>query len=133
MADAADEQMPGPAPRPAVRTVVPVPPSPRRAGVWGEAPAGAGGARLKRTRRPCRLLFVVVGVVFVVQFTGVVGGFVFGRRQVSDRAEQPGVVEPADPFGGGRLHLADITPWPEVVDDLGLVQPDHRLGEGVIV
>lgn len=43
------------------------------------------------------------------------------------------MVEPIDPFKGLVLHRLEGLPRPEPVDDLGLEQPDHALGECVVV
>ena len=42
-------------------------------------------------------------------------------------------VEPQHPGGSGGLDLVDVAPGPFVVDQLGLVQADLRLREGVVV
>src|SRR5712692_2900904 len=102
-------------------------PSLRRAGVWGSAPAGAGGARLNRSVAamppPLRGLLGLPGALAGrlaarceggrVQFAGVEGLLVSGRRPPADRPEQPLLVKPADPGGSGRLHLARSRhgPW----------------------
>jgi hypothetical protein len=46
--------------------------------------------------------------------------------------ERPAVVEPVDPFGGGDLELVEALPWLAGLDQLGLVEADHGLGEGVV-
>jgi hypothetical protein len=55
-----------------------------------------------------------------------------GWRDVADVLEEASTVEPVDP--GQRRELEDLeaSPWPEPVDDFGLEQADHALGEGVI-
>lgn len=53
--------------------------------------------------------------------------------EVIDRAMRAFGVEPRHPPGGGCFDLADIAPWALVMDQLGLVQPDLRLREGVVV
>ena len=42
-------------------------------------------------------------------------------------------VEPQHPGRGGRLDLVDVAPGPVVVDEFGLVEPDLRFREGVVV
>jgi hypothetical protein len=42
-------------------------------------------------------------------------------------------VEPEHPRRGCRLDLVDVAPGPVVVDELGLVEPDLRLREGIVV
>ena len=59
--------------------------------------------------------------------------FVFGRRDVADRFDQPPVIEPADPFQGGELHIVDVLPRPPSPDRFGLVEPDDGFGECVVV
>lgn len=53
------------------------------------------------------------------------------RWDVADRLEQTTVVEPVDPFQRGELDLLGALPGPFVADDLGLVEADDALGEGV--
>ena len=43
------------------------------------------------------------------------------------------MVEPVHPLKGGDLDGLKAAPWTEAADDLGLEQPDHRLGERVVV
>src|SRR5262245_51078562 len=59
--------------------------------------------------------------------------FKLRRRNVANRFEQPTVVEPIDPFESGVLDIVEFSPRATAVNDLGLVQPDDRLGEGVVV
>ena len=47
--------------------------------------------------------------------------------------EEAAVVEPVDPFEGGVLEVVEAAPGAAVADELGLVEPDDRLGEGVVV
>ena len=42
------------------------------------------------------------------------------------------MVEPIHPFKRRELHGFEVAPRATMTDDFGLVQPDHRLGEGVI-
>ena len=43
------------------------------------------------------------------------------------------VVEPVDPFQGGELEVAEAPPGAAVADEFGLVEPDDRLGQRVVV
>ena len=63
----------------------------------------------------------------------VVGCFEFGGWDVAAGFEQAPVVEPVDVLQGGDLDLFDgplRTVW---LDQFGLEQPDHGLGQGVVV
>ena len=55
----------------------------------------------------------------------------FGRREVSDRLEQPPVVEPVDPFEGCELDRLKAAPRPAAVDELleGYEKPENLLGD----
>ncbi len=59
----------------------------------------------------------------------VVGALVFGGGQVV----QSGVVVPVDPFHERVLDLGEGFERPLPVDDLGLEQPDDRLGQRVVI
>src|SRR5690349_4571866 len=61
------------------------------------------------------------------------GLLVFGRRAAPGAPHDPRGVVPAGPFAGGRLDLGGGFPWPQVSDDLGLVQPDDALGQRVVI
>lgn len=52
---------------------------------------------------------------------------------VIDRAVSALGVEPLDPSRGSDLDLIDVPPWALVMDELGLVEPDLRLREGVVI
>jgi hypothetical protein len=41
----------------------------------------------------------------------IIARFGFGRRNVSDRLQQPSIVEPVDPFERGELDLFEAAPW----------------------
>ena len=43
------------------------------------------------------------------------------------------MVEPVDPLQGGVLDLVEALPGATPVDQLGLVQPDDRLGQGIVI
>jgi hypothetical protein len=58
----------------------------------------------------------------------VVGGFEFGGRDVATGFVKPAVVEPVDVFQGGDLDLLGGVPGTAWLDQLGLEQPDDRLG-----
>jgi hypothetical protein len=55
------------------------------------------------------------------------------RCEVVDGAVGALGVEPLHPSGGGDLDLVDVAPGAFVVDQLGLVESDLRLREGVVV
>jgi hypothetical protein len=60
-----------------------------------------------------------------------VGGLELRRWEVADWLQQPAMVEPVDPLQGGVLDLVEAPPR-AASDQLGLVQPDDRLGQGVV-
>src|SRR2546425_1721359 len=62
----------------------------------------------------------------------VVGSLELRRRDVTDRLEEPPMVEPVDPLERRVLDVVDALPRTTPADEFGLVQPDDRLGEGVI-
>ena len=62
----------------------------------------------------------------------VVGGLELGGRDVPDRLQEPAVVEPVDPLQGGVLDLVQAPPRATPADQFGLVQPNDRLGQGVV-
>jgi hypothetical protein len=47
--------------------------------------------------------------------------------------EEAAVVEPVDPFEGRVLEVVEAAPRAAVADELGLVEPDDRFGEGIVV
>lgn len=53
---------------------------------------------------------------------GVVGDLELGRWNITDRLEQPTMVEPIDPLERGVLGVIDALPRPRVADELGLVR-----------
>ena len=64
----------------------------------------------------------------------VVEVFGFGWRDaVGVVVVEPAAVEPVDPFQGGELEVVESSPRAAVADELGLVEPDDRLGQGVVV
>ena len=67
----------------------------------------------------------------------VVGGLVLGRGDVAgivgDAAVEASVVEPVDVGEGRELDVVEATPGALPVDQLPLVEPVERLGEGVVV
>jgi len=69
----------------------------------------------------------VAGVVL-----SLVCGLELGRWEVANGLQEPAVVEPVDPFQGGVLDLVDALPRAAPADQLGLVQPDDRLGQRVV-
>jgi hypothetical protein len=72
----------------------------------------------------------------VLEWNGVLlsseGGLELGRRDMPNGLQEPVMVEPVDPFQGGVLDLVDALPGAAPADQLGLVQPDDRLGQGVV-
>src|SRR5438128_11423013 len=56
-----------------------------------------------------------------------------GRRHVADRLEQPTMVEPVDPFERRVFDRFQMSPRTAAVDHFGLVEPDDRLRQGVVV
>ena len=60
--------------------------------------------------------------------------FGFGWRDaVGVVVVEPAAVEPVDPFQGGELEVVESSPGAAVADELGLVEPDDRLGQRVVV
>ena len=57
--------------------------------------------------------------------------FKFRRWDLPVGLEEAAVVEPVDPFEGRVLEVVEAAPGAAVADELGLVEPDDRLGEGV--
>jgi hypothetical protein len=62
----------------------------------------------------------------------VVGGLEFGGRDVSAGFLEAVVVEPVDVLEGGDLDLLGGVPGAAGLDQLGLEQADHRLGQGIV-
>src|SRR5439155_5258671 len=54
-------------------------------------------------------------------------------REVADGLEETPMVEPVDPLQRGEFNRLDASPRTSPPDDLCLVQPDDRLGKGVVV
>ena len=52
---------------------------------------------------------------------------------VAEFAKQAAVVEPADLFEGGEFEVVEAPPGALVANQFGLVELDHRLGQGVVV
>jgi hypothetical protein len=63
----------------------------------------------------------------------VVGLLELGRRDVAVLFVEPLVVEPVEVAHGRGLDLIDCLPWPVGVDQLGLVETGHGLGERIVV
>ncbi len=80
--------------------------------------------RTQRTRKTTDPTRLTSSVVSVLCFDGceVVAVFVGSA-----------VVEPVNPFGGGDLEVVEALPGPSRFDQLGLVEPDHRLSQGIVV
>ena len=64
--------------------------------------------------------------------TSVELGLNFGRRAVLQRGMDPHVIEPIDPAEGGEFEIVSAFPGSFPVDELGLVEAVHGLGEGVV-
>lgn len=60
-------------------------------------------------------------------------GFRFCWRDVADRLEQAAMVEPVDPFQRCELDSLEAAPGAAAMDDLGLEQTDHGLGQGIVI
>ena len=60
-------------------------------------------------------------------------GFRLGGPDISDRLQEPPVVEPVDPFEGGELDRLEAAPRSPASDQLGLEEPDDALGQRVVV
>jgi hypothetical protein len=58
--------------------------------------------------------------------------FVFDGRDVTYLTVQAAVVVPVDPLGGAQLDVGQGAPGPAALDQLGLVQADRRLHQGVV-
>ncbi len=65
--------------------------------------------------------------------SSIVLGFKLGRRDVPYRFEESTVVEPVDPRQRRQFDILKTLPGTPTTDDLGLEQPDHRLGHRVVV
>lgn len=63
----------------------------------------------------------------------VVGVFELCWRDVPEVAEEAVVVEPIDPFEGSEFEVIEALAGPLVVDQFGLVAPEHLLSQGVVV
>jgi hypothetical protein len=62
----------------------------------------------------------------------IIRGLKLRRRHVADGLEQPPTIELVDPFER-RVFGVQTAPRAAPVNDLGLVEPDDRLGERVVV
>jgi hypothetical protein len=60
-------------------------------------------------------------------------GLELGRRHIANGLQEPAVVEPVDPLQRGVLDLVEALPRPAAANQLGLVQPNDRLGQGIVV
>ena len=85
------------------------------------APGDVRHSNLIESRGQCRVLALAMA-----------GRFGLCRRSVPDDLEKPSVVEPVDPLERCELHRLQTSPGPSRANHLRLVQPDHRLGQGVI-
>ena len=60
-------------------------------------------------------------------------GLELHRWHVAERLKQPPMVEPVDPLQRREFDVFQAFPRPTSADDFGLEQPDHGLGQGVII
>jgi hypothetical protein len=60
---------------------------------------------------------------------GVIARLSLGWRDVSDRLQQPAVVEPVDPFERGELDGFKTSAGSAAMNDLGLAKPVDGFGE----
>jgi hypothetical protein len=58
---------------------------------------------------------------------------ILGRRRVAVGAVEATLVPPVDPLGGRQLDLLEGTPRTAPIDELGLIEPDHGLGESAVI
>ena len=56
-----------------------------------------------------------------------------GGWDVAEFAVQAAVVEPVDPGERRQFDVVGVAPGALAADEFGLVEPVHRLGEGVVV
>src|SRR4249920_3543186 len=61
------------------------------------------------------------------------GLLVFARRAAPGAPHDPRGVVPAGPFAGGGLDPGGGFPWPQVVDDLGVVRADDARRQRVVI
>ena len=54
-------------------------------------------------------------------------------RDAAEFLEEAAVVEPVDPFEGGEFEVVDAAPGAFVSNEFGLVEPDDRFRESVVV
>jgi hypothetical protein len=52
---------------------------------------------------------------------------------IADGFQEPAMIEPVDPFQSSVFYLIEVLPGSPVPYDLGLVEADDRLGQGVVV
>jgi transposase len=103
---------------------------------WSRAVADSSHVQAKNDRMneplrvSCRQFGLSLGLLARAVLTVVVL-FELGRRDVAVGFEEAAVVEPVDPFEGRVFELVEAAPGSAVADELGLVEPDDRLGEGV--
>jgi hypothetical protein len=70
----------------------------------------------------------VAGVLLLLEY-----GLELRRWDIANGLQEPAVVEPVDPFQGGVLDGVDPLPGAAAADQLGLVEPDDGLGQGVVL
>ena len=62
---------------------------------------------------------------------GIVARLGFGGRDIADRLEEAPMVEPVDPFQGGKLDRLEAAPGTAPMDHLGFVEAVDGFGEGI--
>jgi hypothetical protein len=60
-------------------------------------------------------------------------GLELGWRDIANGLQEPAVVEPVHPLQGGVLDLIKAPPGAALADQLSLVQPNDRLGQGIVI
>jgi hypothetical protein len=98
----------------------------RPAGGWSET-GGTGAFGIVSPFRPSRFRALRHGR----GRRGLAGGLVLRRREVAEGPVQALGIPPRHPFGGGLRHRSGVVPRAAPPDQLGLVQPVDRLGQGV--
>ena len=65
--------------------------------------------------------------------TLIVVRFIFRRRHVANRFEQPACVEPVDPRERGEFDRLEMAPRSLPLNHFGLEETDDRFGKGVVI
>jgi hypothetical protein len=64
---------------------------------------------------------------------GVIEFFGLGRWYVADGLEQSAVIESIHPFERGKFNSFEGSPWPALVDYLGLVKPVDGFCQSIVI